>query len=129
MRKKLKITSDHITLIKNMRFVTINDKYYGVDTYSPWGGSAVLWDMAFMLGLDHKMLPETREDPQGPSFEPETQDYLWGLANDMIENMLHYHNIALQYCDRGFKPGIYSCDLREGLWDFEEFHDEPVEKK
>lgn len=128
MKKKLKITSDHITLIKNMRFEQINDRYNGIDTYAPFGSSYPLWDIAFMLGKQDKVIPETMEDPMGPKFEPETQEYLETLGGEMYENMVYYHSIALQFCDVGFKPGRYSCVLPDTLWTYdgplkEEKHD------
>lgn len=119
MVKKLKITPEHVKLIKNYQFKRLNDQYIGVDTYSPFGGTDALKDIAWLLNMTDKIIPESIEDPLGVRFDDETQDYLAGLGVDLYENMEHYMNIMFQFADKGgLVPGVYKCILPDPFWEY-----------
>lgn len=120
MKKELYLTQDHITLIKNLRFVQFDDSHYGVDNYEPWGGTYPLEDMALMLGYANRVVRSTQNNYLGPEYEPEIQEYLMSLADDFVENLKDYEEILHQRCDLGgLTPGKYVRKSGQVYWSYE----------
>ena len=76
MKITLKLTDEHISLIKWLKFEPINATSYGIDTYGLWGGTNLYEDMANILGWQDKVIPETLENVMGPRYEHEYQQKL-----------------------------------------------------
>lgn len=127
MKLTLKITEDHIKLIKWFNFKRINDKYYGIDTYDVFdaGDTFLFEQMANILGYQDKIIPETRESYLGPLYEKEYQDKLEEYDRFIIENFVFIEEIIHQFCDQGgLNPGIYSCLDNNRIWKYNKFKDE-----
>ena len=110
MKLKVELTEDHIKLIKNFNFERISDKHYGLDTYGLWGGTYLYEQMAYILGYQDKIIPETIEEKM--------MDY----DAYILENLVFIEEILHQFCDKGgLKPGIYTCLDYNRQWDYKPF--------
>lgn len=119
MKQTLILTPDHITLIKNLRFQQIDKDRYGVDVFSLWGGDYVYEDMAYLLGYENRVIRESQNDPFGPAYESDVQNYLEKLVNDFVEHLTEYEDILHQFCDKGgLKVGKYTKKANEVYWTY-----------
>lgn len=120
MKKIVKLTPDHLQLIKNLRLTQLNPAVFGLDMFSAFGGDYMNQDMAIILGYGNKVIPETINRPQGPVYEQEVEDYLAVLAADFDEHLADYFELLQQFCDQGgLKPGVYSRTTDNIKWKYE----------
>lgn len=119
MKLKVTLNEDHINLIKHMWFQDFNSKV-GIDKYDIFGGTRLFEDMARILGLYDKVIPETIEDWDGAKFEPDTMKKLRELADFLDENILSIEEILHQHCDEGLKCGTYTCLDNVRIWKYVE---------
>ena len=119
MKLKIELDDNKIKLLKWMQFKRINDKYYAIDTYDLFGGTYIFEDMANILGLQDKVIPESIEDPKGCVYEPKTQEYLEELDAYILDNFVFLMEILHQFCDVGVKPGIYTAKDSCRIWKYE----------
>jgi hypothetical protein len=121
---KIKLTSDILTLITNIHFKELPDlrseKYpltWGIDLYSLYGGSFVLEDMAHILGKYDQVIPESIEDPLGPRFPKELEDYLWETHEYIVENLEFIEDLVHYYSNKGgLSEGTYKCHREAKDW-------------
>lgn len=119
MKLKIELDKDKIELLKHMQFKRVSDTYYAIDTYDLFGGTYIWEDMANILGLQDKVIPETLEDPKGCVYEPETQEYLEKLDVFILDNFVFLMEIVHQFLDKGIKPGIYTATDNCRIWKYE----------
>lgn len=115
---KLKLTEEHIALLKGFRFKKINEQYSGLDTYELYGGTYLYEEMAILLGLYDKFIPGTENDPQGRQFPDEIKQHMRELDEFMLDNLYNLENIVHQFIGEGVKPGIYECIDYEQNWTY-----------
>lgn len=119
MKITLDITSDHIVLIKNLKFQRFDEERYGIDNYMLFFDDDVFKSVAMLLGKQDKVIPGTEESPLGAQYEPETFEYLNNIIGDIIDNLEDYETILHQFCDQGgLKPGKYTCLDNERIWKY-----------
>lgn len=122
MKLKLEINEDIIKLIKNFNFERLSDKHYGLDTYSLWGGTYLLEQMALILGYQDKIIPQTLESPMGVRFEEEYENKMWEYDSFILENIVFLEEILHQFIDKGgIKPGIYTALDYNRIWEYKPF--------
>lgn len=122
MKLKVELTEDHIKLIKNFNFERISDKHYGLDTYGLWGGTYLYEQMAYILGYQDKIIPETIESNLGARYEKEYEEKMMDYDAYILENLVFIEEILHQFCDKGgLKPGIYTCFDYNRQWDYKPF--------
>lgn len=93
------------------------DNHFGVDTYQLYGGTYLYEQMALILGKSDKVIPETLEDPMGPSYDDETMEHFIELDCFIRKHLTDIFEILLQYCDEGIKTGVtYWCYDNEHIW-------------
>ena len=120
MKEIIKLTADHIHLLKNLKLSNLDAKSFGIDLFSPFGGDYVNQDMAILLGYGNRIIPETIGNAVGPVYDEETQGYLNKLAEDFDAHMADYFELMQQYCDKGgIKPGVYSRTTHKINWEYE----------
>ena len=123
------LNEDHLKLIKNLRFSkldvydnkdcireVLDRKYYGIDTYSLYGGTFLYEDMACILGVHDQVYKETLEDFDGPKYPKELMDRFIDLDEYITEHLSDIEEILHQFCDVGLKVGKYSCRDNEHIW-------------
>lgn len=81
-------------------------------------GSHLLEDIATILGLLDKAIPNTSDDPDGRAFDDETENYMLGLFNYMSENLFSIESIIHQFAVKGgITPGTYKTLENELIWE------------
>lgn len=110
--------------IKEVCLCEILDKYrinidsiYGVDTYNLWGGTYLWEQMAYILGLNDKVIKGTEEDPTGPKYPEDVMNYMQDLAVFIFTHLEHIFQILLQFCTEGIQTDVtYWCYDYEKIW-------------
>ena len=123
--KTIKVTEDHIKLLKAIKFEefvfdgdTKNGRIgWGIDQYSPWGGNYPIEDIALILGYWDKAIPGTQENVSGRMFPKEIQNHLLDLYEDITENIKYYFDLLISFTDKGgLVPGVYKSNSRYLEW-------------
>lgn len=116
--KKLKLTEDHIKLIRALNpvkfeFEDTDDRSHfgiGYDSYSLWGGSFLFEDLALILGFFEESIEGTENDYTGRRYSPEREEYMKELYAFFEENLFYIESLLHQFCDKGgLTPGTYKC--------------------
>lgn len=93
------------------------DSIYGIDNYNLWGGTYVLEQVSYIIGIYDKHIPYTEEDVMGVQFPPEETEYMKDLVSFIITNLQNIMEILLTFCTEGIQPGVtYWCYDNEKLW-------------
>lgn len=122
MKIKVELNEDLIKLVKSFEFTRLNNSHYGIDSYSLFGGTYLYEQMAYILGYNDKVIPETLELPTGPRYQQEYEDKMIEYDEYLLKNLVFIEEILHQYIDKGgVKPGIYSCLDNVRIWNYEPF--------
>lgn len=124
---KLTLTEDMLKLIANIQFkqqeviIEENDNRenidYAIDMNNLYGGSFILEDISFILGIYDKHIHGTEEDPLGPQFSKEDEDYMFSLHSTIVENIQSIEEILHQFVLKGaVTAGTYECDKYARVW-------------
>lgn len=119
-RKIMSIVSREFMKIKSAP--TSNN--VGIDTYSMYMGSDLYEDMARILGVYDQVIPESVESPLGVRFPDEIMNMLAEYDDFMVKNLISIEEIMHQFCDKGVKPGKYSCIDSVRIWSYDGEEDE-----
>ena len=109
MKIELNLTEDMLKLISMLR-IEDGDEDDSVTILSEYSiGSHLLEDMAIILGITDKALPNTKEDPDGMAFDDETESYLLRTHEYIKENIKYIEALIHQYVCNGkiLHPGKY----------------------
>jgi len=117
---KIKLTEDHIRLIKNFRAERVNDIHTGVDTINPYGGSYLMEDLAMILGYWDKAVEGTESDYDGRKFGLENEQIMIDTHNYLMERMPFILTMLFQFVDEGIKPGLYTSLDYNIFWEYKE---------
>ncbi len=119
MIKKITLTEDHIKLIPFFFIQEFGDNEIGVTKEQLFNlGSHLLEDMAMILNMMDKVIPNTAYDADGRAFDDETEKYLLSLYNYIIENLFDIETIIHQFvCKGGITPGTYKSLDNELIWE------------
>lgn len=124
--KTIKLTEDHIKLLKNIKFekfiFDIESRMgrfgWGIDQYSPWGSSYPIEDIAFILGEFDKAIPGSENEIAGRYFPPELQKRLLDLYDEITVDMEYFFSLLISFTDKGgLTPGTYRCHPRLKDWE------------
>lgn len=133
---RLTLSEDVLKLVSNIRFrefpeIAKDDQTefkpeeqqahigYEIDLYSLYGGNFLLEDIAYILGRYDEHLPDTEEDADGPKFPAETEEYMLGLHDFVVENLEYIEEILHQMIFKGgIKPGTYKCKDWQRIWEY-----------
>lgn len=124
---KLNLTEDVLCLVSNIRFKQLpkleeNDSRehvgYEIDLASIYGGDFLFEDMALILGLMDKAIPDTLEDADGPKFDFETENKMLELHTFILDNLDNIEEIVHQFILKGgVTPGTYKCKDYQHIWE------------
>ena len=88
MVKKITLTKDHLKLIPFFFIQENDDENVCISKEQLFNlGSHLLEDMAMILGMEDKAIPNTSENEFGRAFDDETEAYLLDLHNYLITNL------------------------------------------
>lgn len=118
---KITLTEDHLKLIRWLNLQEFEEnETVGVAKDNLYGGTYKYEQMAFILGLNDKAIPDTKENIEGTVYEKETQLYMQELDRYIRENLLNIEEIVHQFIFDGLKPGIYVCKDYQHIWKLSE---------
>ena len=76
--------------------------------------------MSMILGLRDKMIPNTQNDADGMAFDDETESYMKGLYDYLVDNLYDIETLIHQFVvNGGLSVGTYVCKDNEMLWERE----------
>lgn len=121
---KITLTDDMLSLISNIRFQefpTIKDTdmnpRWGIDLNSIYGGSFLLEDVSYIIGVYDQHIPGTEENAMGPEFPQDLEEYMYGLHMYIWENLNYIEDIVHQFSIKGgVTSGTYKCKDYERIW-------------
>lgn len=125
---KITLTKDMLSLISNIHFTRVPDlrseKYpmvWGLDMFSLYGGNFVLEDIALIIGKYDEHIKGTEEDPMGPRFPKELEDYMFDLHTYIVDNIEYIEDLVHYYSNKGgLTEGTYKCKPYNKIWEKEE---------
>ena len=93
------------------------DNIYGIDNFNLWGGTYLYEQMAYILGISDRVIPETLEDPMGPRYPDEDMEHMKDLDCWFINNLSNIMEILIQFCTEGIQPNVtYWCYDYQHIW-------------
>lgn len=147
-RRKIILNEDHITLLKNMRMIEINNvyekenvfeeseknnelvevekyikvdgKYIGYDTFEMYDGVYRYETMALLLGKLSYDDFNNHNPMVGLHIPEDVLNYIIELDNYIMSNFFVIDNIIKQYLTIGLKAGIYTEDTITREWKYKE---------
>lgn len=119
MVKKITLTEDHIKLIPFFFIQEFGDNEIGVTKEQLFNiGSHLLEDMATILGLTDKAIPNTNYDADGRAFDDKTEKYMLDLYNYIVDNLYYIELIIHQFVIKGgITAGTYKALDNELFWE------------
>lgn len=103
--------------IKKIKVQPMED-YYGFDSWNLYGGAYLFDDMARILGMYDKVIPESLEKPTGARFPEDIEKHFLELDEYIVNNFTNIEEILHQFCDKGLKAGKYTCLDRMHIWEY-----------
>lgn len=124
MIKKITLTEDHLKLIPMLYVQEFNDNEVGISNEQLFSlGNHLLEDMALILNLTDKSIPNTKYDADGMAFENEAEQYMLDLFNYLTENLFYIESLIHQFvCNGGLTVGTYKCKVEELIWEKEDLN-------
>lgn len=117
MKLKIELNEDHIKLISSFHISKIDDEHYGIDVNNMWGGTYLYEQMAFILGYENFVIPETMSDPEGPRYQMEYEKKMMEYDEFINSNLQTIEELIHQFsCKGGLTPGVYSCLDYVRIW-------------
>lgn len=97
------------------------DSLYGIDSFNPWGGTFIFEQVALILGIHDRVIPESLEDVTGPKYPEEDTEHMKELISFIQDNLQNIEEILHQFCTEGIKEGVtYWCFNYQHIWKIEE---------
>ena len=124
-KKEIELTDDLLTLMSMLNFGHLpnvnSDAHimnYGLDINSLFGGNFLFEDIAVILGMyDDHVDKSTVENPLGPIFDNDAENYFHALASVITENIGDLEKLIHYYSNKGgLKSGVYQYSRKTDLW-------------
>ena len=117
---KVELTQEIIDFVKLFKIERFNDSQIGVDNFGLYPESHLFDFMATILGLQEHRIKGTEENPMGAEYDEETMKKLIDIDGYIVDNLVYIEEIIHQFCDRGVKPGVYTCLAYNRIWKYKE---------
>lgn len=126
MKITINLTDDILALISNIHFQKVPDvtveKYpmtWGIDFHNLYGGNFLFEDIAFIIGKYDQVIDGTQENPIGPQFPKELEQYMLDIHSYIVENIYWIEDLVHFYSNKGgLKAGTYTCKDYEKIWKY-----------
>lgn len=120
MIKRIKITDELIKILPLLYIQTEGDDVVYVNRKWLLGGTHLLEDMSFALGMHDRYIKGTEEDPDGVAFSEEDTNMMMDLYNYVSENLFYIETLIHQFSVKGgISKGTYKCIDSELIWEKE----------
>lgn len=115
---KVELTQEILDFVKLFKIEQFNDNQIGIDNFALYPSSHLFDFMALILGLEEHRIEGTEEKPMGAEYDEETMNKLIELDEYIVGNLVYIEEIIHQFCDRGVKPGTYTCLAYNRIWKY-----------
>ena len=121
MVKKITLTEDHLKLIPFLFIQEFDDDKIGVSTANTYClGSHLLEDMAMILGLTDKAIPNTQDDADGTAYDDDTEKYMLSIHEYIVGHLADIEQLVHQFVVKGgLTPGTYKALDNVNIWEKE----------
>ena len=83
---------------------------WAIDKYNIFGGTYVLEDVALIIGKWGDFIPGTEYEPTGRRYPEELEEYMYGLYEYIIDNLVYIESLIHTYAVKGgLTAGTYKC--------------------
>lgn len=83
---------------------------WAIDKYNIFGGTYVLEDVALIIGKWGDFIPGTEYEPTGRRYPEELEEYMYGLYEYIIDNLVYIESLIHTYAVQGgLTAGTYKC--------------------
>lgn len=113
----LKLTEEHLKLIRLIRWDREGDDKIVVNKLNPYCLMGTLDDLAFVLGYRDKAIPGTEDDPEGRAYPDDIEKHILDVHHYIVENIEYIESLVHQFvCEGGLTPGKYKATDAELIW-------------
>lgn len=117
----LNLTEDHLKLVRFFNIENTHDEYLSINKEVMLTmQSHLLDDVAMILGLTDKAIPNTSNDADGTAYPDDVERYMLDTYNYVSDNIYYIETLLHQMVFDGIKPGHYKAKDNELIWEFVE---------
>lgn len=115
----LHLTEDHLKLVRFLNIEDDNDDYLSINKHVMLTvQSHILDDIATVLGLRDKAIPNTENDADGCAYPDDVEKYMLDTYNYVSDNMYLIETLLHQNVMSGIKVGHYKAKDNELIWEY-----------
>ena len=114
----LNLTEDHLKLVRFFNIEDAHDEYLSINKEVMLTlQTHLLDDVAAILELRDKAIPNTSNDAEGTAYPDEIEKYMLDTYNYVSDNIYYIETLLHQYVMEGIKPGHYKAKDNELIWE------------
>lgn len=115
----LNLTEDHLKLVRFFNIEDTHDEYLSINKEVMLTlQTHLLDDVAAILDLRDKAIPNTSNDAEGTAYPDEVEKYMLDTYNYVSDNIYYIETLLHQYVMEGIKPGHYKAKDNELIWEY-----------
>lgn len=115
----LNLTEDHLKLVRFFNIEDTHDEYLSINKEVMLTlQTHLLDDVAAILELRDKAIPNTSNDAEGTAYPDDVEKYILDVYNYVSDNIYYIETLLHQYVMEGVKPGHYKAKDNELIWEY-----------
>lgn len=120
MIKRITITDDLIKVLPLLYIQTEGDDVVYINRKWLLGGTHLLEDMSFALGIRDRGIAGTEDDAEGVAFNEDDTKMMMDLYQYVSDNLFYIESLIHQFSVKGgLTKGTYKCIDNELIWEKE----------
>lgn len=120
MIKRITITDDLIKVLPLLYIQTEGDDVVYINRKWLLGGTHLLEDMSFALGIHDRGIAGTEDDAEGVAFNEDDTKMMMDLYQYVSDNLFYIESLIHQFSVKGgLTKGTYKCIDNELIWEKE----------
>lgn len=115
----LNLTEDHLKLVRFFNIEDTHDEYLSINKEVMLTlQTHLLDDVAAILDLRDKAIPNTSNDAEGTAYPDEVEKYMLDTYYYVSDNIYYIETLLHQHVIDGIKPGHYKAKDNELIWEY-----------